>query len=170
MQRNITSVLNPNIDISTIPEEYIVQRKLADLTDKELVGYLISVLRTVSWWQEGDLLLLKYNNARWYTGRSNLIDTCRGKVVSIGRKEIVAYPFDKFYNVNEVEETRVEQVRNLIANSDELLCKDKKDGSAIVVTKYNGRVLVHTCGSFDNAQRDLAEKKCITEWRKLWMC
>lgn len=129
------------------------------LTDNQLLRYLAIVLRTVTYLQKDNLLLLKYSKTIWNTGWHNLAKQCRGKVIDLNTRQYVVYPFNKFFNLNEVgvKETELENIYDLLDNADYISVTDKKDGSAIIVTNHKGQIIVNTNGEFDNEQTRLAK-------------
>lgn len=133
------------------------------LTDNQLLRYLAVVLRTVTYLQKDNLLLMKYSKTIWNTGWHNLAKQCRGKVIDLNTRKVVIYPFNKFFNLNEVDETDLDKIYSLLEGADYISVTDKKDGSAIIVTNYNGEIIINTNGEFDNEQvtlaKDLFEKK-----------
>ena len=120
----IYKLLYPNTFEENIDKEVMNNVKEQDLSDELLIVYLTRVLRSVSYLQKGDLLLLKYSKIIWEIGWSKLAKQCRGKVINIRTREIVSYPFNKFFNLDEVEETKQEKLRDLL----------EKDGVKISVT------------------------------------
>ena len=136
----------------------------SDLTDNQLLRYLVIVLRTISYTQKDNLLLLKYSKTIWNTGWHNLAKQCRGKVINLNTKEIVAYPFNKFFNLNEVEDTDLNKIQSLLDGADYISVTDKKDGSAIIVTNYNGEIIVNTNGEFNNDQVKWAKKLFVEKY------
>lgn len=128
------------------------------LTDVQLLRYLGVFLRTISYVQKGDLLLVKYSKTIWNTGWSNLAKECRGKVIDLKTMSIVVYPFDKFFNLGEVEETKEDRILYLLEQSEKIYITDKKDGSAIIVTNVQGNIIINTNGEFSNIQVELATK------------
>lgn len=130
---------------------------LYDLFDNELVSYFITVMKTINFSRKDNFMLLKYSNSIFYTGWHKLAKLHRGKVYDLNSFKIVAYPFDKFFNINEVEETSYDIVYSLLKDkSVKVTATDKKDGSSIIMTNVNGVKLVHTGGGFDNIQTELA--------------
>lgn len=130
----------------------------SDLDDWKLVHLLAVTLRTISYTQKDNLLLVKYSNNIWVTGWNKLAKQSRGKVIDLNTMTYVSYPFNKFYNLNEVEETKEERILDLLSKAREVYVTDKKDGSAIIVTNYNGKIIMNTNGSFDSVQIPMAEK------------
>lgn len=131
---------------------------LKDMSDREILCFLYKILSGVSYVQKGNLLLLKYNNSIWHIGWNKFYISCRGKIIDIEKEEIISYPFDKFFNINEVEESKVERIEALIKKSKYLYLLDKVDGSTISITKNKNELLVTTNGSFENEQIVYAKK------------
>jgi hypothetical protein len=101
--------------------------------------------------------LLKYNVAIWNTGFHKLAKLCRGKIIDVNDDyNVVSYPFDKFFNLNENEDTRENLIAEYIDKADYIYVNDKIDGSTIIVSKYKGEPLITTNGSFDNIMIDWA--------------
>ena len=155
----IYKLLYPNTFEENIDKEVMSKVKEQDLSDELLIVYLTRVLRSVSYLQNGNLLLMKYSKIIWEIGWSKLAKQCRGKVVDINTREIVSYPFNKFFNLDEVEETKQDKVKELLEKDGvKISVTDKKDGSAIIVTNYKGDIVINTNGEFDNIQITLAKK------------
>lgn len=126
-------------------------------TDTELINELGRVLDSVNWTQRDNLLLVKYAKSYFLTGWHNLLGVCRGKVVDLNTYSIVSYPFDKFFNLNEVAETKVDRVNDLLSNAEYVSITEKADGSTIIVSKVNDEFLINTNGSFDSDQALIAK-------------
>lgn len=141
-----------------LEEDYINKLTLQDLSDVNLIKLLCKVLSGVSYTQRDNLLLLKYNKSIWYIGWNEFYMACRGKIIDICTKEIVLYPFDKFFNLNEEKETRLENIKEMIDNSTYISLMDKLDGSTISISKNNNKLLVTSNGGFENEQIDMAKK------------
>lgn len=73
---------------------------------------------------------------------------CRGLILDMVNKRVVAYPFDKFFNINEQPETQTDVLLEL--GSFEV--SEKLDGSMIIVFKdpNTGKYVATTKGSFDS--------------------
>ena len=138
--------------------------KFSDLTDSQLLKYLSIVLRTVTYLQKGDLLLLKYGKTIWNTGWHNFAKQCRGKVIDLNTRKVVVYPFNKFFNLNEVEETKEDYIVDLLNKAKAVYVTDKKDGSAIIITNYNGELIINTNGEFQNDQIRWAKKLLVEKY------
>lgn len=141
-----------------LSEGYINKLTLKDLSDVGLMKLLCKVLSGVSYSQKNELLLLKYNKSIWCIGWNEYYKACRGKIIDINTKEIISYPYDKFFNLNEMDETRVENIQEMIDKAEYISLMDKVDGSIISVSKYKNELLVTSNGGFDNEQIDMAKK------------
>ena len=152
LDKNISEILG-------IDNQDLMTTDLNQLSDNQLVGYFALVLSTITFAQNGDLLLMKYGVIIWQTGFHNLAKLCRGKVIDIKTREIISYPFDKFFNLNEVPETNETVIKNYINHSSYVWATEKKDGSTISANRMkNGKWLITTNGSFDNDQIKMANE------------
>lgn len=128
-------------------EEDIPSIDLYELSANELLTYFVKIVKTVSYNQFGDILLLKYNKNAFGTGHNNLTKVCRGKIIDLKTMNIIVYPFDKFFNLNESEEVSEKNVFELLKNAKSVVAMDKVDGSTITVTNNNGKLIVSTNGN-----------------------
>lgn len=156
-------------------EDYIVslevEKRLYDsletLTDNSLLQVLEKILSTVKVVYKDNLVLLKYTDNIYLTGWHNLAKECRGKVLDKTTLEIVSYPFDKFYNLDENEYTSKENILDLITKATSITIADKVDGSTISIVKYNGELLITTNGSFNADQIPMARQLIGESYRTL---
>ena len=165
LKANVFKICNPNVEL-IIGETYVENYSLSSLTDSELVSYMMYVFSTVTMNENNGLILLKYNIIIWNTGFHKFARLSRGKIIDLETKEIVSYPFDKFFNINEVADTKEDVVKEHLKNNRYLYVTDKKDGSTIIVSKNNGNPLITTNGSFDNEQIDFAKKLFAKKYPK----
>ena len=129
------------------------------LNDGQLLYYFSLIMSTITFVQNENLLLMKYGIIVWTTGFHKMAKLCRGKVIDMNTREIVSYPFDKFFNLNEVPETDESIIKEYINDADYIFATEKIDGSLVAITKLNnGKFLITTNGSFDNEQTDMAKK------------
>ena len=84
---NIASIKNPNIPLEELSLDYTIDQ----LTDKELLNYLGTILWTVSINENENLMLLKYNECIWNTGWHNYAKECRGKIIDKNTLSIVSF-------------------------------------------------------------------------------
>ena len=103
-------------------------------------------------------ILLRYGNyASNKTGEAEIIDVfdknffdvydgfykeCRSVVIDVEKEAIVLCPFKKFRNLNECEETSLENVRKKISLSKSLEVSEKIDGSMQSATFYNNEIIM----------------------------
>lgn len=148
--------------IENIKERYDIEYKdvssLSLLSDNQILNYLMYIFSTITFAQNDDLLCLKYNIIIWNTGFHKLARLCRGKIFDIKTEKIVSYPFDKFFNINEVPENDEKLITEMFKNSTYQFIGDKKDGSTIIISKYKGEPLITTNGSFDSEQIPMAKE------------
>lgn len=155
----IFHILWPGDPYEEITPEQRKRCELDMLTNKEIFKVYQLLITSVSTYQKGELLLLKYTPALYNVGWSELSKLTRGKVIDIETKEILAYPFDKFFNLNETEENSLESLMKKIERCYNIQATEKLDGSLIIVTRLpNREVIAHTKGMFDNEHAQIAYK------------
>jgi hypothetical protein len=160
IKQNIFKIIYPNTEINDTEEcqKMVMDCCIDNLSDSQLLWYLMFIFTTITFNQNGNLVCLKYGIIIYNTGWHNLAKICRGKIIDIDTFEIVSYPFDKFFNINEVDDTKIEKVQKYIEKASYIFATDKKDGSTIIVSKYKNNPIITTNGSFDNDQIDFAKK------------
>lgn len=107
------------------------------------LGYIKSCYRD-------DLVLLSYTKqaqAGWHWGPVERL--CRGLILRMGTGEIVARPFDKFFNWGKEGTTDAKLIR----------VQEKMDGSLGIHYRHNGEHWIATRGSFDSPQAQWATAK-----------
>lgn len=133
------------------------------------------ILQTIKIVQFGNLMILKYRQSIAVTGFHKLAIVCRGKVINTKTREIVQYPYDKFYNLNENEEYSYERISNLMSQAEDIEVTEKFDGSLISVTRLSdsignfgkqSNILVTSMGSFDGDQVQIAKKLLKNRYSK----
>src|SRR4051794_35366003 len=70
-----------------------------------------------------------------------IVRECRGLVLEVGSWDVVAKPFDRFYNAGEVPEAFAR------FRWDRSICQAKEDGSLVIVYAYRGAWHVNTSRS-----------------------
>ena len=148
LTQNIFRVLNP---LEVTPDD-TSDYTLSMLDETQLLAYFLLVMTTITYQQNGHLLLVKYSINIWTTGFHDMAKGSRGRVYDMRTWTTVSYPFDKFFNLGEVPETHQDLIKSYLAQADYIYATDKKDGSTITVSNYNGQPLITTNGSFDNDQ------------------
>lgn len=114
-----------------------------------------SIFKPIQFLQKDSLVLFRYGNysdvfsgetefGASYTQFWDMYDgiyrTMRSIVINIDTLEIVTYPFDKFFNINEMDETDVVVIKERIKNAKSIEISDKLDGSMASVRYYNGEI------------------------------
>lgn len=103
----------------------------------------------------GDLVLYNYTAratyARVWTPETR---QCRGLIVEQATGLVVCRPFDKFFNVDEVAEARLDA---LLALPGRPTLTEKLDGSMVAIWAHGGRISCTTRGSFTSAQAAAAQ-------------
>lgn len=67
---------------------------------------------------------------------------CRSVVINVETEELVLCPFKKFRNINECQETNIENVSERIKNAKCIEFSNKLDGSMQSARFYNGKVIM----------------------------
>lgn len=67
---------------------------------------------------------------------------CRSIVIDVEKDCIILVPFAKFFNINELEETSLENIQRRIDNAKTIEFSDKLDGSMQSARWYNGRIVM----------------------------
>lgn len=94
--------------------------------------------------RKDDLLLLNYKPEVQYRNLWTPIELIsRGLIISIHTGEVVARPFDKFFNWGENDRTTTAEIKHVF---------EKMDGSLGIQYRSKGKMLVATRGSFDSEQ------------------
>lgn len=67
---------------------------------------------------------------------------CRSIVIDVENDCIILSPFKKFFNINETEETDIENINNLINKAKTVEFSDKLDGSMQSARWYDGKIVM----------------------------
>ena len=93
--------------------------------------------------QDGDLILIRYGLAEMQSGMwedpNSIYRECRSVVIDIKNECLVLTPFRKFFNLNEVEENKLDVVMNRLETAKVVEIVDKLDGSMQSARWYNGK-------------------------------
>ena len=166
MEKNLYLIFNPGSDMSNVSDEQLKQYALSDLSDARLVRYFSTFCKSVSFIQKENLLLLKYSKCIFETGWSKFSLLCRGKVIDLDTMEIVGYPYDKFFNLNELPEYSINVISNAINNAKQVYVTNKLDGSLISITRYKDDYIVNTNGAFDNIHTEIARRLLFQKYKQ----
>lgn len=78
------------------------------------------------------IIMLHYREEAHFDGKWNTFNRmCRGLIVDLNNKRILAYPYNKFFNVNERPETKYEVLEKL----GKFEVSEKLDGSLLILFK-----------------------------------
>lgn len=109
--------------------------------------------------QDGNKVLFKYKDFEklfretelqyhdfWHM-YNGLFRECRGFVYDLEKHEIVALPFQKFFNIDEQEETSMENIHRMLNDAKTVEFGNKLDGTLIIARWYEENVFSCTSGS-----------------------
>ena len=158
-KQNIFSILNPYKEFAEADENYINSLSLDMLNDKNLLKYFAMIVTSINLTHYKCYLLLKYSETIYNIGWNKLSNVCRGKVINLSNYKVAVYPFDKFFNLNEMPEISEDVVFDYINKAKTITVTEKMDGSCIAVTRINTEnYIINTNGGFTNIQTKLAEE------------
>lgn len=153
--------------IISLDIDRMIEQPIESVDQKTLLSFFEKILQTIKVNYYEDLMLFKYNNNIYLTGWHNLAKECRGKVLNKNTLEIVSYPFDKFFNIDERDEVSKKNVEELIKEAKSVVVAEKVDGSTIAISKYNGKLIITTNGSFQAEQVKIARNMINNKYKDL---
>jgi len=113
----------------------------------------------------GDFTLYCYSQETFFDKSwDDVTKSCRGLIFYKG--EITNHPFPKIFNLDEVEETSLDQVMTLIDNDEKYVICHKVNGHLCIVDYVSelDKFLVHTKGSLqDNEMNQIDKEMFFTE-------
>lgn len=108
--------------------------------------------------QYGSLILLRYGNyssnkdgeienidvfdEQFFEVYDGFYKECRSIVIDVEKETIVICPFKKFRNLNECEETSLENIREKISKAKNIEISEKIDGSMQTANFYSGNIVM----------------------------
>lgn len=130
------------------PEQYITSNDLWDIERlkqhaQENNVYVIQSPKFAG------IVMLHYQDAVQYDNLWNTFNRmCRGLILDMDNKRVLAWPFDKFFNLDQMPETKYENLEALGKFS----TSEKLDGSMIIMFKdpNSGMLLFTTKGSLES--------------------
>lgn len=131
-----------------------VERWANELNDKYYIEFFKNVTTTQLDLDDEVFVLFRYEQGCDFDF-DPLIRQCRSIVIDVMNEKIVLYPFDKFFNINEREETSFENIEKLLSAAIDLEVTDKLDGSMQCARWYNNRLVMSGSKSLkrDNSWR-----------------
>lgn len=122
--------------------------------------------------QSGNLILIRYGLAEMQRGmwedEDSIYRQCRSLVIDLLNEEIVVSPFRKFFNLNEVEENKLDNILQEIQHANVFEITDKLDGSMQSCRYYNGQFMMFGSMALDeeNSWRLQDGKNMLSENHK----
>lgn len=96
--------------------------------------------------QLGDFILIRYGmdemHESMWTDPESIYRECRSIVIDVANEQLVIAPFRKFFNLDEVEENKLETILNKIKSAKSIEITDKLDGSMQNARHYNGEIFI----------------------------
>ncbi|MCX7746916.1 MAG: hypothetical protein N2645_08500 [Clostridia bacterium] len=105
--------------------------------------------------QHNHFILIRYgmsemHESMWLDPES-IYRECRSIVIDIDREQLVLVPLRKFFNLNEVDENRLERVQCEIQNAKSVEITDKMDGSMQSARYYHGDIFISGSMALDKS-------------------
>lgn len=123
---------------------------------------------TFKYKQIPNLMITEEGVSVWdaYDGR---LRECRGITFDTINKECILHPFDKFFEVDQVEETRLESVRSAIAKANPATIEftEKMDGSLTSIRWYRNELVVASMSMNESTFVDYIKRFITPEIEKM---
>lgn len=129
-----------------------------ELAKKQLGNYKenIEFIKPLHFSYKGEYVLIRYGLVDMKRGMwedpESVYRHCRSIVIDLKNEEIVLFPFTKFFNVNEVEETRIENILKKLENAKVVEMANKLDGSLYSARNYKGEIVTSTSSSLKESK------------------
>lgn len=131
--------------------ECIKEKYNSDINKKKQL--LLECIKYVFIKEKDDFILLKYTmELQFYNLWNNFYLECRGLVLDMRNIKVVNSPYKKFFNLNENEYSSLKRIKLASNQAEEIIVRDKLDGSMISISNYQGNPFITTTGSFENSQ------------------
>ena len=136
----------------TVPDTLATIETVADISRLVRAGFADwAALGDVRVARDGDLLMFAYTPPAQYASRWNAFERLsRGLILHATTGEVVAWPFEKFFNWGEGGRT---------SDAPLVAVMEKVDGSLIIGFHYDGRWRAATRGSFTSDQAQWAQRQ-----------
>lgn len=126
-------------------------RWIAELNDE----LYLSMFESIQTSQNGELVLVRYGEysdvfggeseivyGEFWDRFDNFYRECRSIVINVVSDEIAILPFNKFFNINELDETNIDVVKERMLNAKSIEITDKLDGSMQCARFYNNKIIM----------------------------
>ena len=94
-------------------------------------------------------LIDSFDDADFWDKNNGFYKQCRSLVLDYVNEEVVLWPYDKFFNINEREESSYENVVDRINHGENVFFTEKLDGSYIAARYYNGEYVLSSSGNLN---------------------
>lgn len=93
----------------------------------------------------------KLSESDFWNMYDGLYRECRSCVIDLESEtlEFISLPFDKFFNIGQIEETSLENIKERINNAKCVEFSDKLDGSMVCASWYKNDVVLSTANALD---------------------
>lgn len=146
-------------------KEYNLEKWINELNIKEYND----IFECLQFNQYNEFVLIRYGLAEMQEGMwsnpNSIYRECRSVVIDLKRNSLVTVPFRKFFNLNEVEENSLENIKNKMLNAKLIEVSDKLDGSMHCVRWYNDEIFYTGSMALDEGEswRLVDGKRMLTE-------
>jgi RNA ligase len=142
------------------PQEYLDNNQLWDLTKLKEHAQANSVYVIESAKYQNVVMLHYMDSCTWDNNWNTFARMCRGLILDMKNQKVLAYPFDKFFNLAQVPETRYENLLTL----GKFETSEKLDGSMIIAffDPNTDKLVFTTKGSFDSEHGAYANELLFT--------
>lgn len=132
----------------TNPSQYFKENDLWDMDRLRQCAEhnLVKIITSARF--PGTVMLHYSEDAAWDKAWSTFARMCRGLIVHIPTQQVLAWPFEKFYNMEEMPETSYDHLKSL----GRFQTTEKLDGSMIIgfIEPLDDKLTFTTKGSFDS--------------------
>jgi hypothetical protein len=123
------------------------------------LGVIVNYFNTIKIKESGNLIHLKYDTKEMFKKNwDSFYESVRGLVIDWVSEEIVLYPFDKFYELDEHRSTELGKVKIKWKEEGTAEVSEKIDGSLMISRYYNNLNFTVSSGSFKGYHVDCANK------------
>jgi len=155
--------------LNGVIDSYNFEKWIAELNKDEYNSFIEPLQVN----QFNEFILIRYGLAEMQRGmwedKNSIYRQCRSVVIDLKREQLVLTPFRKFFNLNEVEENKIENVLEELKGANVVEISDKLDGSMQSCRYYNNDYFM--CGSMaldeSNSWRLADGKSMLTEKHKM---
>jgi len=147
------------------PEQYIIEHSLWDLVKLKEHAQANSVYVIESARIPNAVMLHYMDSVQYYSTWNTFNRMCRGLILDMKNRKVLAYPFDKFFNLGQMPETSYDTLAALGGFE----TSEKLDGSMIIgfINPNDDKLTFTTKGSFDSEHGVYANALPFTDEQKI---